>query len=36
MKVWVGIDVAKDSLAVWIRPLPRCEVARSTTSALCH
>ena len=21
MKVWVGIDVAKDSLAVWIRPL---------------
>jgi transposase len=23
MKVWVGIDVAKDSLAVWIRPLNR-------------
>lgn len=30
MKVWVGIDVAKDSLAVWIRPLNRSFIVANT------
>ncbi len=30
MKVWVGIDVAKDSLSVWLRPLDRSFTVANT------
>lgn len=36
MKVWVGIDVAKDSLAVWIRPLNHSFTVDNTPSGFQH